>query len=88
MCTTAPGLQRIIDQCTEYVKLWRFNFGLKKTKCIVSCGQKLLEEPRWYLDGNVTENVPSLEILGINFGAADEVHVNSRIDKCRRSFCI
>jgi hypothetical protein len=35
--TTVPGLEKMIDICTDYSSLWRFNFGIKKTKCIMVC---------------------------------------------------
>ena len=33
-CTTASGLQNLIDKCYLYSNKWRFNFGIKKTKCM------------------------------------------------------
>jgi len=34
---TVPGLQILIDIYTHYSSLWRFNFGIKKTKCMMAC---------------------------------------------------
>ena len=35
--TIVPGLQKVVDICTDYSSLWRFNFGIKKTKCMMVC---------------------------------------------------
>jgi len=35
--TTVPGLQKLIDICTDYSSLWPFNFGIQKTKCMMVC---------------------------------------------------
>ncbi len=32
LCTTVPGLQRLINTSVEYSKMWKFNFGIKKNK--------------------------------------------------------
>ncbi len=33
--STVPGLQELINICTDYSSLWRFNFGINKTKCML-----------------------------------------------------
>jgi hypothetical protein len=90
MCTTVPGLQRLIDRCAEYALKWRFKFGVKKTKCMVISGKSLSGEPVWYLDGKRIENVKSLEILGVIFedgsSGSQTGSVDKRTEKCRRSF--
>ena len=35
ICTTVTGLQTLIDICADYSSRWRFNFGIKKTKCMI-----------------------------------------------------
>ena len=86
--TSASGLQQLIDLCAKYAKEWRFKFGIKKTKCMMTCGEKLGGIPEWKLNGEVIETVPNVEILGMDFekrgGCA--LHVSKRVDKCRRSF--
>lgn len=86
LCTTVPGLQRLIDICTNYADKWRFRFGIKKTKCMVSSGKILCKEPVWYLKGERIDNVDYLEILGVAFGNNGEMHVHKRIEKCRRAY--
>ena len=74
--------------CSDYAKKWRFRFGIKKTHCMVVCGQTLTSEPVWYLNGAVINNTDCLEILGVHFNANGDAstHVGVRSDKCRRSF--
>ena len=87
VCTTAPGLQRLINICADYARKWRFKFGIKKTMCMIMSGQnKLSGEPVWYLDGLQIQNVSNIEILGVIFSKNDELHVKKRTEKCQRIF--
>ena len=90
VCTSVPGLQRLIDTCTNYAISWRFKFGFEKTKCMVISGKSLSTEPIWYLNNHRLENVNSLEILGVVFEDCPSVSqtgsVDKRTEKCRRSF--
>jgi len=53
--TTVPGLHKLIDVCKDYSSLWRFNFGIKKTKCMNV----------WYLKNKPIQNVEDMDILGV-----------------------
>jgi len=86
LCTTAPGLQRLIDMCVAYAKKWRFRFGINKTKCMIISGKELTCQPRWYLENECIENVNSMEILGVMFDSKNELHVDNRINKCKRAY--
>ena len=85
--TTVPGLQGLIDICSEYAKQWRFKFGLNKTKCLITGKNKFVSEPIWYLNGIKVNTVSNLEILGVNFSSSGNYndHVSSRMNKCKRS---
>jgi hypothetical protein len=85
-CKTVPGLQCLINICDNYAKKWRFKFGVNKTKCMVIGANHLNNEPMWKLGGTAIENVASLEILGVVFESSCTSHVNTRVEKCRRSF--
>ena len=83
MCTTVPGLQRLINICAQYACKWRFRFGVKKTKCMVMDQGLLSEKPMWHMNDSVIEYV---EILGVHFDSKGEAHANVRSEKCRRAF--
>ena len=84
---TMPGLQRLIDVCYKYSKKWRFNFGLKKTKCLISGKYTLKCEPSWTLGGKSVENVDSMEILGVHYTSdgSSDAHIESRVQASRRA---
>jgi hypothetical protein len=87
MSSTVPGLQRLIDICTNYAEKWRFRFNPHKTKCLISGRGILKTEPKWLLNGDVIENVSCIEILGVHYSVKqDDVHVRCRIEKCKRCF--
>ena len=84
---TTTGLQLLIDKCASYAKYWRFSYGLKKTKCLISGKKMFMNEPKWMLDGTCLENVQSLTILGTVYSNDGNYvqHTDSRIMACRRS---
>ena len=86
LCTTIPGLQRLIDICCSYASKWRFKFGISKTKCMVVSGDCFVQQPRWFLNNLAIDNVDNLEILGVHFDSNNAQHVNVRSEKCRKSF--
>ena len=87
-CSTVPGLQRLIDVCSAYAGEWRFNFGIAKTKCMISGQHNLLVDPKWYLNNVMIENVDEMDILGVTVSSTCDAtsHVRRRGDKCKRSF--
>lgn len=87
-CTSVPGLQNLIDICVEYSARWRFRFNKDKSKCIIIGKNSFISEPKWCLNGQLLENVKSLEILGnvFNNSGSGIDHVENRIKKCRQSF--
>ena len=48
MSATVTGLQQLIDVCFEYAQEWRFNFGLKKSQCMISGKSSLKGLPSWF----------------------------------------
>ena len=86
--STIPDLQFLIQMCADYATKWRFNFGIKKTKCMIVGHHKFYAEPRWKLGTNIIENVSSMDILGVAFNnnLKHSIYVNNRIQKCYRSF--
>lgn len=85
---TVSGLQSMIDLCVQYAKTWRFNFGIKKSKCMTVGPKRLTNEPKWFLDDNHMENTDVLEILGVNFDdkCNGVSQVKARGIKCRRAY--
>ena len=85
---TASGLQKLIDICYDYSKKWRFNFGIKKTKCMIVGKSIIQREPEWYLGHSQILVDNKLEILGTVFSCDGKYneHINSRIRKCRNSY--
>jgi hypothetical protein len=85
---TTSGLQSLIDICEKYAKEWRFNFGVKKSKCMSVGPNYLTCTPTWFLGDNRLENMDSLEILGVIFDKKCNgmSHVKTRSTKCRRTF--
>ena len=71
--------------CADYVHKWRFNFGIKKTKCMTIGYQKLYVVSLLNTNGNyrrnhILENVSSVYILGVAFNN-NSTPVNDRIQK-------
>ena len=86
--TTVSGLQRLIDICQVYAKTWRFNFGIKKTKC-VTFGKNLYNyKPQWSLLGNIIETVDYLDVLGVKIDKClnGNKHAEYRVKACRNVF--
>ena len=54
---TVPGLQRMIDVCTQYAEEWRMLFNPVKSKCMTMGRNEFVVEPSWYLKGSLVENV-------------------------------
>jgi hypothetical protein len=73
----------------NYSKKWRFNFGLKKSKCLVMdyVSNLFAEVPKYHLDNNSIENTSSMDILGVTFSSCGSFssHVENRIRKCNNS---
>ena len=42
---TVGGLQSLIDICLAYSKKWRFNFGIAKSKCMISGADLFCRQP-------------------------------------------
>jgi len=90
MCTTVPGLQRLIDRCVKHTLKWMFKFGIRNIKCLVISGNCLNVDPLSYLYGKQIENVKSLEIFGVIFeddsSGSQTGSMDKRTDmKCGRS---
>jgi hypothetical protein len=86
---TVPGLQQLINTCSDYCLKWRFKFGIKKSQCLIPDYYVNIcdKEPTFYLGNNQIHNADSIDILGVTFTAKTDFnqHVNNRITKCRNS---
>ena len=82
-------LQILINICFTYSKTWKFNFGITKTKCMISGVNPFIDTPVWKLGGDAIENVDTIEILGTVFSKdlSCKSHVEKRTLSCRRSVC-
>ena len=88
LSSTAPGLQSLIDICSEYSAKWRFKFGIAKSKCMI-VGKKLtVSDPHWTLGLDKLDNVDKLDILGVRFTSdgCSSANVEQRISKARQAF--
>ena len=87
LASTCTGLQLLVDQCVSYAKMWRFKFGIKKTKVMVVGKSLLLQEPTVKLDGDVILSVKQLDVLGVSIDnkCSYKSHVDNRISACRKS---
>ena len=86
LCTTSPGLQRLINICAAYADKWRFKFGISKTKCMAIAGSRLANVPTLYLNNEPIASVSCLEILGVHYDSKNTAQVEHRINKCKRAF--
>ena len=86
--TIVPDMQALIDKCFYYAKVWRFKFGIKKSRCLIVGKDPFVTPPTWTLGNEVMSNMEELEILGTVFNSAGDStnHVDKNISKCRRSF--
>ena len=87
-CSSASGLQSLIDVCHNYSITWRFKFGIRKTKCMIYGNNLHPSPPKWRMGSDVIAIDNKLDILGTTFtkdGQCTE-HVENRIRKCRQSF--
>jgi len=84
----APDLQAMIDKCEEYARKWRFNYGIKKSKCMTMQSNTFINQPSWYLGNCELENVDQLEILGVTYtyDSSAKAHINNRIRKCSAAY--
>ena len=67
ICTSAKGLQKLVNICSTYAKTHFLKFNSDKTKCmaIVSCKTlKLISLPALYIDGTVIDYVNTHKYLG------------------------
>jgi hypothetical protein len=85
---TITGLQSLIDKCASYSNVFRFSFGIKKTRCMIVGKNHFHNEPEWTLNGTKIENASHVEILGNVFShdLKSCMHVDKRISKCRGSY--
>ena len=60
---TVTGLQKLIDVCNSYSKKWRFTFGIKKSKCMISNRTPFACQPKWLLGNQPIQIVDNLNIL-------------------------
>ena len=87
LASTCTGLQLLVDQCVSYAKMWRFKFGIKKTKVMTLGKSLLVREPSIKLDDNVISSVDQLDILGVSIDnkCSYKSHIDNRISSCRKS---
>ena len=60
---TVPGLQRMIDVCTQNAEEWRMLFNPVKCKCMTMGRNEFVVESSWYLKGSLVENVSEMDLL-------------------------
>jgi len=87
LATTIPDMQQLINICYKYSQLWRFEYGIKKTKCLTVGTVNAVAVPQLKLGSQTISNVNNAEILGFTFnkhGTAMD-HIFCRIKKARQS---
>ena len=85
LAATVPGLQSLIDTCTEYADAWLFRYGIK---CLIAGSHKFLTLPKWTLKDQPIINEDSVEILGVTLcsNLKSTAHVAKRSSACNRAF--
>ena len=65
-----------------------FNFGIAKSKCMISGANLFCRQPSWHLGSQRMDDSTELYVLGIIFtnDGKSEKHVHKRIQKCRQAF--
>ena len=86
LCTTASGLQALIDLCEAYAHKWRMRFNPTKTNIICIGKQSLKTPPLWTLGDTQVELSEDAVVLGVTFTSSlhSAPHVKSRIRKCQQ----
>ena len=57
----------LVDTCFNYSENWRFNFGIRKSKCLIPrfCAEMFENDQTLYLGGCPIQNAESIDILGV-----------------------
>ena len=58
--TNAKYLQRLIDMWTLYSDIWRFKYGIDKSKCMIIGKSPFTCEPVWRLNDVSLRNVETI----------------------------
>ena len=64
-----PMACNVIDMCTMYSDIWRFKYGIDKSKCMIIGKSPFTCEPVWRLNDVILRNVETMEILGNVFNS-------------------
>ena len=64
---TVGGLQTLINICLAYSNKWRVNFGIVKSKCMISGADLFCRKPSWYLGSQRMGISTELDVLCIIF---------------------
>lgn len=88
VCTTIPSLLRLITMniCSSYADHWKVNFGIQKTKGMISGMTCFEKDPERFINGGKIETVKSLESLKVSFDVAYVINSNSRNEKCKPAY--
>ena len=73
------------QQMPQVCNVWRFKYGIEKSKCMIIGKSPFTCEPVWRLNDVSLRNVETMEILGNVFNSKGNStsHVDNRLNKCR-----
>ena len=46
---TVTGLQLLIDRCFNHSHMWRLNYGINKSNCMIHGTNLFVSSPSWYM---------------------------------------
>ena len=74
--------------CAMDSDIWRFKYGIDKSKCMIVGKCPFTCDPVWRLNDVSLRNVETMEMLGNVFNSKgnNTSHVDNRVNKCRQSF--
>ena len=86
VCTTASGLQNLINICHQYAEKWRMIFNPSKTNIVCIGKQPHITPPVWTLGDTKISLSEDTTILGVTFNThlSSVDHIKSRVKKCRQ----
>ena len=79
LAESPKALQLMLNNVSEYCKLWKLTINTEKTKAIIFQKRKTRNSPKFYLDGSDIELVDNFRYLGVIF------NYNGSFNMCRKT---
>ena len=85
-CTTASGLQILIDKAVSYVGSQGLRFNPSKSICMIQGKNPFRTEPECIIDGQPLQIKPNITYLCAVLGGNNGPHCDSRMRSAQRAF--